>query len=51
MVAQMVEHEETGLGKGLNSNTNHLGSALSRVRVPSRQQPFGFSGVKEEEAK
>lgn len=34
-VAQLVERGKTGLDKDLNSNPNHLSSALSRVRIPS----------------
>lgn len=39
-VAQMVERERTGLGKGLNSKTDHLWSALSQVRILPQKQLF-----------
>jgi len=49
-VAQMVERERIGLGKDLNSKTDHLWSALSQVRIlpqkqlfkcfPSQKQPY-----------
>lgn len=44
-VAQLVEHDKTGLGKGLNSKTDHLLSALSRVRLPSRWRLLNRSGA------
>ncbi len=37
-VAQMVEREKIGLGKGLNSKTNS--KALSQVRILSQKQLF-----------
>lgn len=40
VVAQMVEHEKIGLGKGLNSKTYHLRSALSQVRTLPQKQFF-----------
>lgn len=36
----MVERGRTGLGKGLNSKTYHLLSALSQVRILSQKQLF-----------